>query len=132
VTARCTAITKSGHACRVPPQNGRPFCLCHDPETQQLRKEAAKKGGLGRSTVVRAQKLLPPAPNEDELAAVMADLLRKVIAGTTDVKIVQAAAIAVRVIIEARRVAAQPSVEALSERIDELRTAIDRRAELVA
>jgi hypothetical protein len=123
----CQAITKKGTRCTVPTQRGKSFCLCHDPETRELRRRASRQGGINGSTVARLRKRIPEAMTEAELAGLMSKLLQDVMSGKVDVKVAQASAVVARVLIEAKRFADQPRVSDLEQQVAELTALVEQR-----
>lgn len=122
----CSAITKAGARCTRAPLEGRQHCLMHDPASEQIRREAAAKGGRARSSTARAAKVLPQAMTAQELAGVLSALLRRVVALEMDPKIATAAATLGRAILEAQEAAARPSLTELQAQVDELRVLVER------
>jgi hypothetical protein len=57
---RCSAITKSGQACKAPAVNDSRYCFAHSPDLTSRRNAARKRGGANSSKSVRLQKLVPP------------------------------------------------------------------------
>ncbi len=79
---RCAAIAASGQPCSAVPRPGRPFCLWHDPEATEARREISRKGGQGRSNRARTRKQLgTDALSMPEVAGLLSLTLRGVIAG---------------------------------------------------
>jgi hypothetical protein len=55
----CPVIRKDGQQCRgTPGPSG--LCWAHSPDTAEKREEARRRGGQGKSTASRAQRLLSP------------------------------------------------------------------------
>lgn len=123
----CSAITKAGSRCSRAPLPGRQHCLMHDPGSEDVRREASRKGGRARSNTARAAKAIAPAMDAGELAGVLSDLLRRVVAGEADPKMATAAATLGRAILEASEQAAQPALTDLQEQVSALRATIERR-----
>jgi hypothetical protein len=59
VAPTCPTPRKDGGQCTARPnQSG--FCYVHDPALDEKRRQAWRKGGKGKSLLIRAQKLIPP------------------------------------------------------------------------
>ncbi len=115
---RCQATAASGQPCSATPRPGRPFCLWHDPEAEEARRELSRKGGAARSNRARAAKRLPPeAMSLTELQGVLSSVLRDVIAGKTEPGVGNCAAGL------GRAIAAIAQVADLEERLTELEAA---------
>jgi hypothetical protein len=57
--APCAATRRDGALCRAPALPDRPFCFAHDPDRQEAQRAARERGGKGRATAARADKLVP-------------------------------------------------------------------------
>ena len=55
---QCAASRKDGRPCTAPALSG-PFCFAHDPDREQERAEARRRGGKGRSTIARLHAMMP-------------------------------------------------------------------------
>jgi hypothetical protein len=121
---RCQATAASGNPCSAKPRPGRPFCLWHDPEAEQLRREISRKGGEARSNAARIKKALPDqALTPIELMGVMSQALRDVLRGALDPGRANAAAALGRTLVSIReatetadRLAALEQAAGLGER----------------
>ena len=49
---RCQATCKTGRPCRAAALPGKVLCFFHSPETEALRVEAAKRGGVSRAAML--------------------------------------------------------------------------------
>ena len=103
---KCSAIARSGSRC----------------------SSAAKKGGRNRSAQARAAAAIPEAMTPAELSGWLSMLFRSVVAGHTEPRVGSAAATIAKVLIEARAVADQPTVEELRDQLDTLRAMVERTA----
>ncbi len=58
---QCQGRTKAGQPCRAPASTVRPtgFCPAHDPGNVTAFREASARGGRGKATARRVEKLLP-------------------------------------------------------------------------
>lgn len=79
---RCAALRADGQPCAAFVLPGRAFCFAHDPERQEQRTEARRRGGVNSAKVVRLRGLCPPRLVEvfDKLA----EALEQVHDGTLD------------------------------------------------
>ncbi len=68
MVSRCSAITKEGTACTVPPLTGSSWCHHHDPALADRRDEMRRKGGEARSNARRAAKAWKAAGLEMDAA----------------------------------------------------------------
>jgi hypothetical protein len=57
---QCAGHRKDGSPCTGLALGGSAYCFAHDPALAEQRAEARRKGGLNRSSVVRARGLVPP------------------------------------------------------------------------
>lgn len=57
---QCTSTRRDGGRCNAPALPNRPYCFAHDPELQERRQEARKRGGKNRAGIVRLRGLVPP------------------------------------------------------------------------
>ncbi len=92
----------------------------------EARREAARKGGRNRSAKARAAKLVPEAMTAAELAGYLTALFKGVMTGRIEPRVGTAAATIAKVMIEARAVADQPTIEDLQDQLVMLRTMIER------
>jgi len=100
---RCQATAASGKPCSASPRPGRPFCLWHDPEAGEARRELSRKGGKGRSNRARAAKHLPgEVLTPATLQGLLGKTLRDVIAGRVEPGVANAAANLGRAIVAVR------------------------------
>ena len=58
---RCKGTRGDGSACQAPPHaiGAEGYCWAHDPAKREARRAARAKGGRGKATAVRAEKLVP-------------------------------------------------------------------------
>ncbi len=56
----CTASRRNGEPCRAQALPERLLCWAHDPQMREKADEARRKGGLHKSSTVRAAKHVPP------------------------------------------------------------------------
>ncbi len=56
----CTATRRNGEPCRAQALPERRLCWAHDPQMREKADEARRKGGLHKSSTVRAAKHVPP------------------------------------------------------------------------
>jgi len=75
-TTHCSATRRDGSPCAAPPSAvdaATGFCWAHSPDKREARRAARAKGGRGKATAARAEKLLP-SHMRPVLAAVFAAL----------------------------------------------------------
>src|SRR5215212_6473813 len=77
MAAKCLAIAKAGSRCSRMALPGKSYCLMHDPESAELRREASRKGGHARSNAARAAKVLQPALTTDDLLVTLSEIIRR-------------------------------------------------------
>src|SRR5262245_8758679 len=121
---RCQAITKAGTPCTVNAMTGSPFCLVHNPETLDLRRQAGAKGGRERAAARQAVKLIPRQMSAAELGGVLVGVLEALIAGTLEAKTAAAAANVVRTLLEVNAAAQQPRLEEVVAELEGLRRVV--------
>jgi len=126
MVVKCAGITRGGSRCSSPVLPGSSYCFLHAPEMAEARREAARKGGRNRSAKARAQRQIPEAMTPAELSGWLSALFRSVVSGRTEPKVGAAAATIAKVLLEARAVADQPTIEDLQEQLALLRTMIER------
>jgi len=126
MVVKCAGITRGGSRCSSPVLPGSSFCFLHAPEMAEARREAARKGGRNRSAKARAAKQIPEAATAAELAGYLTALFRGVMVGRIEPRVGTAAATIAKVLIEARAVADQPTIEDLQDQLVMLRTMIER------
>ena len=127
MTAKCSAIARSGSRCTSPVLPGSRFCLMHDPASTEVRRAASRKGGKSRATTERMKKALPETMTASDVAAWLSALFTSVLTGRVDAKTGNACAAIARVLLEAQTAAAQPSIEELQEQLAVLRAMIERQ-----
>lgn len=103
--------------CSATPRPGRPFCLWHDPEAGEARRELSRKGGKGRSNAARARKAYPAALTVGEVQGYLAATLKGVMLGRFTPGQGNAVAALARAIVTVRE------ATELEERIEELERA---------
>jgi len=82
---RCQATAASGKPCSATPRPGRPYCLWHDPEAADQRRELSRRGGVGRSNAARARKQLPAGVlTGKELQGLVGVTIKRVLTGATE------------------------------------------------
>jgi hypothetical protein len=102
---QCQANARSGQPCGAKPRPGRPFCLWHDPEAEELRRDISRKGGYASSNRARARKALPAEPLTNvELHAWLGVVFRGVIGGKIEPGVATASATVARTMAELSRV----------------------------
>ena len=57
--AQCAGTRKDGTRCTARVMGAGSFCYAHDPARAAERDAARRKGGAGRATAARAEKLVP-------------------------------------------------------------------------
>jgi hypothetical protein len=102
MAVKCLAIAKSGSRCNRPALTGKTFCLMHDVDSDDARREAARRGGRSRSTKARAAKQIPPAMSAEDLAGWLSLLFTNVMAGRIEPKIGTACATIARTLHEVK------------------------------
>src|SRR5687768_3006617 len=116
--ARCRATTKGGKPCGGTPVPGEPLCPWHSPSWAERRRQWSAKGGKGKSNASRARRQLPAEPmGTEELHAWLGVVFKRVIAGTTEPGVANAAANVARAMVA---VAEAGAVEELQRRLGEL------------
>lgn len=55
---RCPGITSQGKPCPLFPPAGRTWCINHDPERADEKRERSVRGGQNKAAAVRSRKLL--------------------------------------------------------------------------
>jgi hypothetical protein len=126
MTGKCSAITKAGARCTRPALAGGQHCLMHSPNHVEVRREAARRGGLNRATAVRAAKAMPEAMSAADLTAWLSLLFKSMMAGKTEARIGTACAAIARTLLEAQVAASQPDIAELEEQLAVLRAMIER------
>src|SRR5687768_9988893 len=121
MTAKCSAIARSGNRCSSPVLPGSRFCLMHDPQAGEVRRAASRKAGKARATIERMKKALPETRTAGDVAAWLSALFTSVLTGRVDAKTGNACAAIARVLLEAQTAAAQPSIADLEEQVAVLR-----------
>ncbi len=115
---RCQATAASGQPCSATPRPGRPYCLWHDPEAGEARRELSRKGGAARSNRARAKKRLPAESlTLQEVQGLLSVALKGVLAGRIEPGIANASANV------ARAIAAVAQAGEIEERIAALEAA---------
>ncbi len=73
---QCESARRDGGRCKAPALPNRPYCFAHDPELQEQRQAARKRGGRNRADVVRLRGLTPPRllPIFDTLEAALREV----------------------------------------------------------
>jgi hypothetical protein len=127
MTAKCSAIARSGNRCTSPVLPDSRFCLMHDPQASEVRRAASRKGGKSRATSERMKKALPETMTASDVAAWLSALFTSVLTGRIDAKTGNACAAIARVLLEAQVAASQPSVEDLQEQLGVLRAMVERQ-----
>jgi hypothetical protein len=56
----CSATRLDGQPCTSPALPGSNWCFAHDPQRQQQRDEARRRGGYNRASALRIRRLVPP------------------------------------------------------------------------
>ncbi len=98
---RCQAITASGKACPTKPLPGKRHCLMHDPESAELRREAARQGGRNSSNQARLAKAMPlEALTTQELRVALSRVFVMTITGQIEPALAHAASTVARTISE--------------------------------
>ncbi len=121
---RCRAIAASGKPCQSAPLAGKAYCLMHDPESAELRRAAAHKGGENSSNAKRLAKVLPSsALTTQELRVALSRAFVLVLTGAIDPGVARAASATARTISEL-----ELNGTAL-ERLEELERLAGERAE---
>lgn len=122
---RCQATAASGKPCSATPRPGRPFCLWHDEEAAEERREVSRRGGVARSNAARAKKQLPSGVlTNDELKGLVGVTIKRVLTGATEPAIGNSIAALSRAYVAVSEAGA---VEAMQRRLDELEALAARR-----
>ncbi len=99
---RCQATAASGKLCSATPRPGRPWCLWHDPEAAEQRRELSRKGGVARSNRARARATLGAPLAPAEVQAILGRVLKDVVGGKIEPGVATAAAGVARALIAVR------------------------------
>ena len=59
IPKHCAARRKDGQPCTAPARPGSAYCFAHDPAQAAARQASREKGGRGKATAARAEKLVP-------------------------------------------------------------------------
>jgi len=111
----CRGRTKDGKPCAAKPRPGTDLCPWHTPELADRRREWSRTGGRNSSNKARARKALPAAVmTAEELHAWLGIVFKKVITGTIEPGVGNAAANLARAITDVGRAAE------IAERLDAL------------
>jgi hypothetical protein len=114
----CPIARKDGSPCGgTPTKSG--YCLAHDPALAEKRTAARRKGGKGKSRLVRAQKLIPEdlQAMDRVLSRCVADVYRGIIAPAQGTAIASMVGARVRIREIALKMREQTE---LTERIEKL------------
>lgn len=87
MAAKCSSLTASGKPCKGKPLPGRPYCLSHDPEMAEARREGSRRGGESRATARRVAKQWTAAGevlSSDDLPAMLRGAMIAVLQGTLE------------------------------------------------
>lgn len=115
---RCQATAANGKPCAATPRPGRSYCLWHDPEAVETRRELSRKGGQARSNRRRALAKLPDeVMSLRTVQAMLCRALRDVIDGRLEPGVGNSAATL------GRAIAAIATAGDLEERVAELERA---------
>ena len=80
----CSATTTAGQPCRATPLPGRPLCLWHDPEADDMRQAARSKGAASANRLRSIRGHQPKLDSVPRLVAYNSRLIYTVIAGELD------------------------------------------------
>ncbi len=121
VERQCRGRTKAGQPCRAPASTIRPsgFCPAHDPGNVTAFREASARGGRGKATARRVDKLVPATLKP--VIGTLLGALEEVHDGTLDPKVANAMAAL------AGAVGRLYQTGVLEERIAALETALEAR-----
>lgn len=122
----CSSLTSKNKPCKGRALPGRPYCLAHDPEAAERRREGNRRGGEARSNARRAAKQWAAVGEQvspEQLPAMLRALMLSVKAGT--VEPAQAQAIAA---LAKASLSVATAIE-LDERIATLEEAVNRAAD---
>ena len=78
---QCSEMAQSGEPCRSPAMTGVDVCFTHDPDSQERRQEARRKGGRLSSKVARLEKSLSANPTLAGVVDVLGQVTEEVRAG---------------------------------------------------
>jgi len=122
---KCQATAKNGKPCAAKPRPGRPYCLWHDPEAEDRRREISRQGGYASSNRARAKKALPADPlTNEELHSWLGVVFKGVIAGRIEPGVGTAGATIARTMAElTRSVELEQRIANLEEEREPRRTA---------
>lgn len=121
---RCQATAASGQPCSATPRPGRPYCIWHDPDAAEQRRELSRRGGRARSNLARAKKHLPAGVmTVDELRGVLGLTIKGVLGGRVEPGVGSSVAALSRAYLAATEAGA---LEDLQRRMDELEAAARR------
>ena len=76
IPKHCAARRKDGQPCTAPARAGGEYCFAHAPELAEVRRASREKGGRGKATAARAEKLVPAVlrPVLDTLLAAVGEV----------------------------------------------------------
>lgn len=100
---KCAGITRAGKRCPRGPMAGSAYCLTHDPDATELRRQAGAKGGRNSSHQARALRHIPAEPlGPPELAAILSGVLVRLTVGegAIEPKAASAAAAVAKVLLD--------------------------------
>jgi hypothetical protein len=107
VVNRCRATNANGAPCEAQPVRADGYCYWHSPQTAAEREANRRKGGHNRSNVQRAKRRYGTAPlSTDDLRELLAETLRRALAGSIDPPLANAIANLSRVALAANEASA--------------------------
>jgi hypothetical protein len=118
MATKCHAMNAAGEPCQAEPLKGSEYCVWHDPDLAERRKEWSLRGGKGKANAVRAKKRLKRLELQDVDAALCTALV-DVLNGELEPGLATAAATVARVIHQVRTATEH------EQRITELEKALD-------
>ncbi len=102
-TTPCQGTNRTGGPCSATPQPGKPWCVWHDPNLAEQRREWNRNAGRAKANSARARKkVLASAMGLSEIDAALCQAMTDVLAGTLEPNVGTAAASIARTIAAVR------------------------------
>ena len=121
--AQCPTINKDGTPCGGTVLPGATFCIFHDPDRAELRREASRKGGKAKSNTARARKKYVEGGLEpDQLQGLIGSTIVGVLSGRIAPNVANAVAALARTAVVVRDAAeVEERLAALEQRAGVIR-----------
>lgn len=119
---RCPTINAEGNPCSAYVEEGKTFCVWHDPERQAERAEKQRKGGQNKATRLRARRLLRESQGMADIQARLLLAYEQVHDGELDSSVGAALATMARALVVVAGVAQfEDRLDAMQREIAELK-----------